>query len=176
MKKRLPVLELSSLQSSIHFIRGQRVMLDSDLAKLYGVQLKRMNQQVKRNADRFPLDFMFQLTPQELSSLRSQFVTFKADRGEHRKYLPYAFTEHGAIMLASVLNSPTAVEASILVVRAFVQLRELLLTHKELSAKLAQLEGKVAGHDDDIRAIITAIRQLMTPPITATKKIGFKRE
>lgn len=103
-------------------------------------------------------------------------MTLKADRGEHRKYLPYAFTEHGVIMLASVLNSPTAVEASILVVRAFVQLRELLLTHKELSAKLAQLEGKVAVHDDDIRAIITAIRQLMTPPITATKRIGFKRE
>ena len=176
MKKRPPVLELANLQSSIHFIRGQRVMLDSDLAKLYGVQLKRMNQQVKRNADRFPLDFMFQLTPQELSSLRSQFVTLKADRGEHRKYLPYAFTEHGAIMLASVLNSQAAVEASILVVRAFVQLRELLLTHKELSVKLAQLESKVAGHDEEIRAVITAIRQLMSPPIAVRKRIGFRRE
>lgn len=174
MKKRQPVLELANLQTSIHFIRGQRVMLDSDLARLYGVQLKRMNQQVKRNADRFPLDFMFQLTPQELTPLKSQIVTANLRGG--RRSLPYAFTEHGAIMLASVLNSQAAVEASILVVRAFVQLRELLLTHKELSVKLAQLESKVAGHDEEIRAVITAIRQLMSPPIAVRKRIGFKRE
>ncbi len=119
MKARQNILELPSLDSNIHFIRGMRVMLDSDLANLYDVELKRMNEQVKRNLERFPEDFMFQLTPQELSSLRSQYATLKTGRGEHRKYLPFAFTEHGAIMLASVLNSPRAVEASIYVVRAF---------------------------------------------------------
>ena len=176
MKKHHEVLELSSLNNNIHTIRGMRVMLDSDLAKLYSVELKRLLEQVKRNLERFPEDFMFQLTPQELTSLRSQIATLKVGRGQHRKYMPYAFTEHGAIMLASVLNSPRAVEASIFVVRAFVRLREVLLTHSELANKLTELERKVAGHDEDIRAIISAIKQLMSPPPAPSKKrIGFQK-
>ena len=176
MKKPQDVLDLPSLSNNIHTVRGMRVMLDSDLAKLYDVELKRLLEQVKRNLERFPEDFMFQLTPQELTSLRSQIATLKVGRGQHRKYMPYAFTEHGAIMLASVLNSPRAVEASIFVVRAFVRLREVLLTHSELASKLTELERKVAGHDEDIRAIISAIKQLMAPPPTPSKKrIGFQK-
>ena len=176
MKKPQDVLDLPSLSNNIHTIRGMRVMLDSDLAKLYDVELKKMNQAVQRNLDRFPEDFMFQLTPQELTSLRSQIATLKVGRGQHRKYMPYAFTEHGAIMLASVLNSPRAVEASIFVVREFVRLREVLLTHSELANKLTELERKVAGHDEDIRAIISAIKQLMSPPPAPSKKrIGFQK-
>lgn len=173
MKKRHETHDLSSLDQSIHFIRGMRVMLDSDLAKLYDVEIKKMNQAVRRNLERFPSDFMFQLTPQELTNLRSQIVTSSSHGG--RRYPPYAFTEHGAIMLASVLNSQRAVEASIFVVRAFVRFREVLLTHSELAKKLTELERKVVGHDEDIRAIISAIKQLMTPPTADKKRIGFHK-
>jgi hypothetical protein len=156
-------------------IRGQKVLLDSDLATLYGVPTKVFNQAVKRNLERFPGDFMFQLTQGELDSLRSQIVTLKRGRGEHRKYRPYAFTEHGAIMAATILNSPRAVEVGVFVVRAFVKLREFALAHKELAAKLEELEKKVVGHDEAIRQLVTAIRQLMAPPPrpSARRRIPF---
>ena len=161
-----------SLQSLIFTIRGVRIMLDADLAELFDVSTKRFNEQVKRNISRFPEDFLFQLTSEEYESLRSQNATSKAGRGG-RRYLPYAFTEHGAIMAATILNTSRAIEMSVFVVRAFVQLRELLSTHKRLAAKLDELENKVLSHDKDISMLINAIRQLMTPPVREKRQIGF---
>lgn len=181
-----PIVAVDALAGRIHLVRGQRVMLDSDLAELYGVATKVFNQAIKRNSDRFPADFMFQLTADEHDSLRSQFVTLNADeplkpqiaalkasRGQHRKYLPYVFTEHGAIMAASVLNSPRAVEMSVFVVRAFVQLRELLSSHRELAKQLDKLERKLSTHDQAIAGLIDAIRQLTSVPAKKSRPIGF---
>ena len=148
-------------------------MLDADLAQLYGVSTKRLNEQVKRNQDRFPEDFMFQLNAAEVKNLRSHFATSKKERGG-RRYSPYAFTEHGAIMLAAVLNTPRAIEVSVFVVRAFVKLREILSTHKALAHKLAELESKIETHDDAIRSLVSAIRELMAAPERPLKKIGFQ--
>jgi ORF6N domain len=151
----------------------QRAILDADLAALYGVTTKRLNEQVKRNIDRFPEDFLFQLSDQEAAALRSQLATLKPGRGQHRKYLPFAFTEHGAIMAATVLNSPRAIEMSVYVVRAFVQLRELLASNSALSRKLDELEKKYRHHDEAIAAILSAIRELMHPPAPKRRGIGF---
>jgi phage regulator Rha-like protein len=164
---------LERIQQAILLIRGKRVMLDADLAQLYGVSTKRLNEQVKRNRDRFPEDFMFQLNPTEVNNLRSHFATSKRGRGG-RRYAPYAFTEHGAIMLAAVLSTPRAMQVSVLVVRAFVRLREILTTHKALAHKLAELESKIETHDEAIRSLVSAIRQLMAPPAAGQKKIGFQ--
>jgi len=165
------------IASAILILRGQRVLQDSELATLYGVSTKRFNQQVRRNRKRFPADFMFQLTAEETSSLRSQIATLKSGRGRHRKYLPYVFTEHGAIMAATILNSPRAIEMSVYVVRAFVQLREMLASNKELARRFAQLETRLdkmlTTHDEAIAAILAAIRQLMHPPIPKRRPIGF---
>jgi hypothetical protein len=157
----------------IFVVRGQRVILDSDLARLYGVTTARLNEQVKRNLDRFPLDFMFHLTKEEWESLISQVATSKSGRGGRRK-LPSAFTEHGAVMAANVLNSPVAVRASIAVVRAFVRLRQLLVSHEGLARKLDALEKKFEKHDAQFRVVFDAIRQLMAPPPTTRRRIGFK--
>jgi phage regulator Rha-like protein len=156
-------------------MRNHKVIIDRDLAEIYGVKTRRLNEQVKRNLERFPEDFMFQLTREEADwwvRSRSQIATLK--RGMNIKYLPYAFTEHGAIMAANVLNSPQAVKMSVFVVRAFIKLRELLSTHKELTYKLAQLEQKLQNHDESIRSLVVAIRQLMTPPETRRRPIGFR--
>lgn len=158
------------LAGRILVIREQRVLLDSDLAQLYEVETKRFNEQIKRNLSRFPADFMFTLTKEEFNPLRSHFVT--SNRGG-RRYLPMAFTEHGAIMAASVLNSPRAVEMSVYVVRAFVQLRAVLIDHKALAEKLAKLESRVAGHDSTLAEVINALRALMAQPQTAKRPIGF---
>jgi hypothetical protein len=167
------------IPSAILILRGHRVLLDAELAALYSVTTKRLNEQVKRNAKRFPVDFMFQLRSAEATALRSQFATSKttaAGRGG-RRYLPYAFTEHGALQAANVLNSPRAVEMSLYVVRAFVQLRELLGSNKELAERLDQLEAriakKLATHDDAIAAMLSAIRELMHPPTKKRRCIGF---
>ena len=173
-QKRQAISETVDFDKSIHTIRGQRVMLDSDLAKLFGVPTKRVNEAAKRNPERFPEQFMFQLTRQEVTNLKSQFATSSYWGG--RRKLPAVFTEHGAIMLANVLNSPQSIEASIYVVNAFVRMRELLYSHKELADKLTTLEKKVLAHDSDIKAIVDAIRQLMTPPSPPKKRIGFNRE
>ena len=172
------VVAVDAIASRIVTLRGQRVIVDADLAALYGVETKRLNEQVRRNLERFPADFMFTLEQDEWEALRSQFATLKTGRGQHRKYLPYAFTEHGAIMAATVLNSPRAVEVSIYVVRAFVQLRELLAGHKELAKRLDQLEArmerKLLTQDQAIAGILDAIRQLMAPPPAPKKRpIGF---
>ena len=150
-------------------IRGQRVMLDSDLARIYGVSTARLNQQFSRNRNRFPSDFVFQLAPAEFEGLRSQIVISKPGRGGRRKR-PWVFTEHGAIMLASVLSSPVAVAASVAVVRAFVRLREMTIAHKDLAAKLDELEKNVKGHDEALKQVFQVLRQIMAPP---TRAIGF---
>ena len=160
------------IEKAILLIRGQKVMLDYDLAELYGVETKILNQAVKRNMKRFPGDFMFQLNFQEVRGLRSQFVTLK--RGQHIKYRPYAFTEHGILMLSSVLNSERAVQVNIAIMRAFVRLRQALSTNKELANKLAELERKLQSHDEHIRSIFDAIRQLMDPPEPPRRRIGFR--
>jgi len=168
------MVPLEGVASRIFLVRGQKVMLDADLAELYGVTTKRLNEQVKRNIDRFPSDFMFQMNTKEHDSLRSQIATLKHGRGQHRKYMPYVFTEHGAIMAASVLDSKRAVQVSIYVVRAFVQLREMLSSNKALARKLNELERKLTTHDHAITELIEAIRQLMTPPEPKKKRsIGF---
>lgn len=149
-------------------------MLDSDLATLYGVETRRLNEQVRRNAERFPADFVFQVTPAEFANLKSQFAT--SSWGGRRKP-PYAFTEHGALMSAMVLNSPRATEVSVYVVRAFVQLRDMLVAHKELARRLDELEAgierKLATRDQAIAGILDAIRGLMTPPEPRRRPIGF---
>ena len=165
-----PAYTLDAIVQRIFTLRGQRVMLDSDLAALYGVPLKALNQAVKRNADRFPEDFMFQLTPEEANSLRSQIVTLNAGRGQHRKYLPYAFTEQGVAMLSSVLNSEQAIHVNVAIMRAFVQLRGVLASHAELARQLAELEQK---YDEQFKVVFDAIRALMEPPDNSQKKIGF---
>ncbi len=165
------------IQGKIFLIRGCKVILDFDLATLYGVPTKSLNLAVKRNADRFPTDFRFRLTSREFDGLRKvlrfQFETSKSGRGG-RRYLPYVFTEHGAIMVASVLNSPRAVQASIYVVRAFVRLRTVLAAHKELAGKLQELEKRTAKSEADIQAIVRAIRELMTSPEKPKRPIGFQ--
>ncbi len=175
---------IQSISLAIAALRGQRVILDSDLAELYGVETKRFNEQVKRNAARFPVDFMFQLTAEESDSLRSQIATLKTGRGQHRKYLPYVFTEHGAIMAAMVLNSPRAVEVSVYVVRAFVRLREAAVLHKDLAERLSSLEEKTEAlamsHDtfsrnarNQLRQVFEALRELTVPPDPPKRPIGF---
>ena len=158
------------IEKRICMIRGQKVILDADLAAFYGVTTKRLNQQVKRNIDRFPTDFMFQLTENELDNMRLQIATASK---RNIRYTPYAFTEHGVIMAASVLNTQRAIDVSVYVVRAFVKLREMLSTNKKLEHKLNELERKVESHDGAIRSIVATIRELMTPPEPKKKKIGF---
>jgi hypothetical protein len=163
------LVAVGRIERAIHVVRGEKVMLDSDLALLYGVTTSQLNQQVRRNSDRFPKDFAFRLTRKEFTILRSQVATSSSDWGGRRS-MPLAFTEHGAVMLASVLNSPIAVEASIQVVRAFIRLRELLVSHKELSKRLDELEAK---YDKQFAVVFEAIRQLMTPPEEPPREMGF---
>jgi len=214
-------LSVELIASKILLIRGQRVMLDKDLAQLYGVSVKVLNQAVSRNIKRFPGDFMYQLTRQEVRVLRSQFVTLNTEphiaqdvsdlrsqiatldtelfaeqdfaslrshivtskQGQHLKYLPYAFTEQGVAMLSSVLNSERAIQVNIMIMRAFVKLKELLLTHKDLADKIAELEKKYDTHDDQIQLIFEAIKKLLEPvppqpepPAPKKPPIGFNRD
>jgi ORF6N domain len=162
-----------SVESRILLVRNHKVILDTDLAELYGVPVKQLNQQTKRNKERFPADFMFQLTSAEHAPLRSQTVTSKPGRGG-RRYLPYAFTEHGAIMAATVLNSERAVEMSLFVVRAFVHVREMLANNHELAAKIDELERRLDTHDASIQDLIEAIKELMAPDPPSGRKIGFQ--
>ena len=179
------IIPLGRIAQCILYLRGQKkIILDRDLAVLYGVETRILNQAVKRNAGRFPDDFMFKLTREEIgrisqavtSSLdpqrsRSQFVILK--RGENIKYRPYAFTEQGVAMLSSVLKSERAVKVNIAIMRAFVRLRQTLETNRELAQKFAELERRIGKHDEEIDAIIEAIRQLMVPPEKPRREIGF---
>jgi hypothetical protein len=168
MKKEL--IPIGRVAQSIHFLRGQKVILGQDLAALYGVTVGAITQAVKRNPSRFPKDFVFQLNAQELANLKSQFVI---SSWGGRRALPYAFTEQGVAMLSSVLKSDRAVKVNIAIMRAFVKLRETLETNRELARKFAELENRVGKHDDEIAAIIDAIRQLMAPPEKPRREIGF---
>jgi hypothetical protein len=167
---------IASVERRIYFIRGQKVMLDTDLAELYTVPTFRLNEQVKRNRHRFPADFMFQLSPKEAACLTSQFAMSKMGRGG-RRTRPYAFTEQGVAMLSSVLNSERAVQVNIAIMRAFVKLREVIATHKELAHMIAELERKYQKHDSQIQAVFDAIRQLLAPqPAPARRRIGFVQQ
>ncbi|MCG2725467.1 MAG: ORF6N domain-containing protein [Elusimicrobia bacterium] len=173
-KKMKDIIPAEIIENKIFLIRGHKVMLDSDLAKIYGVSTGRLNQQFRRNRRRFPEDFAFMLTEREFKSLILQFAISKKGRGGRRK-IPTVFTEHGAIMLASVLNSDLAIKASVQVVRAFVRLREVMGTHKELAEKMRRLEEKTEKHDAEIILIFNTIRKLMMPcpPEKPKKRIGF---
>jgi len=190
MKDLIPT---EQIERAIFLIRGQKVILDTDLARLYGVTAKRLNEQVKRNRHRFPDDFAFQLSSAEFASLRSQIAIssqqpidskennlnwsqFATSSSRHRGavYRPWAFTEHGAIMAANVLYSRRAVQMSVYVVRAFVRLRAILATHKELDKKLTELERRVKSHDEHIQSLFEAIRRLMAPEIPRSRRIGFR--
>lgn len=168
------IAAVERIEALILTIRRQRVMLDSDLARIYGVTTGQLNQALKRNRARFPMDFAFHLTRQEFAALISQSVISKTGRGGRQKD-PWVFTEHGAIMLASILNSPLAIDASVRVVRAFIFLREQLAANKQLARKLAELEGRVGIHDEALKELFEAIRQLLEPvaPDSPKREIGF---
>ena len=169
MSDKPAVHDIAPIEQVILLLRGQKVILDRDLAALYGVPTKSLNRAVKRNLDRFPADFMIQLTAEEAAALRCQFGTLK--RGQHFKYLPYAFTEQGVAMLSSVLKSPRAVQVNIAIMRAFVRLRQLLATHRDLAEKLAEMEKK---YDKQFKIVFEIIHQLMEPPAGPAKgRIGF---
>ncbi|MDD5006941.1 MAG: ORF6N domain-containing protein [Syntrophorhabdaceae bacterium] len=168
------LIPVEVIERKIYFIRGHKVMLDEDLAELYEVPTKRLNEQVRRNEKRFPQDFMFQLSGEEAESLRSQNATLKKGRGRHRKYLPYVFTEQGVAMLSTVLNSDRAIEVNIQIMRTFVKLRKMIASHKDLARRLDELEKK---YDTQFRVVFEAIRQLMIPPEPKKKRrIGFLRD
>jgi hypothetical protein len=172
-RRSLPVPPVQDITRTIIVLRGHRVMLDVELAALYGVTTKRLNEQVKRNTERFPVDFMFQLSRTEIEALnRSHFATSPQKHRDPR-FPPYAFTEHGAIMAATILNSALAVQMSVHVVRAFVKLRALLASNTALARKVDELERKYQHHDEAISAILAAIRELMNPPIPKRRSIGF---
>jgi phage regulator Rha-like protein len=183
MKTSKAVQPALDIASAILTVRGERVLLDNDLARIYGVQTKVLNQAVRRNLAKFPEDFRFQLTPMEADEalrLRSQFVTLKPGRGQHRKYLSWAFTEHGAIMAANVLNSPRAVQMSVFVVRAFLKMRELLGGTQELARQLRELEAKLTarldGHESAIVDVLQRLMRLLDPPPAPEpprRQIGF---
>lgn len=170
MKPQAPAV--MSIEQSIYLIRGMRVMLDGDLARLYGVPNKALKRAVRRNLERFPQDFAFKLSREEHQALRRQIGALK--RGEHAKYLPYAFTEQGVAMLSSVLRSPRAIRVNIAIMRVFVRIRDMLATHKELAAKLSELERKIAKHDKAIQVLFHAIRDLMKVPEPPKRQIGFQ--
>ncbi len=166
------LVPVERIEEAILLIRGQKIMLDADLAALYGVETRVLVQAVKRNIERFPDDFMLQLNREEVDSLRSQIVTLKKGRGQHSKYLPYAFTEQGVAMLSSVLRSRRAIQVNIEIMRAFIRLRQMLASHVELARKLDALEKK---YDAQFKQVFEAIRQLMIPPEPKRRPIGFRK-
>ena len=172
MVNKKSLIPVDRIEKAILLIRGQKVMLDADLAELYGVETRVLVQAVKRNIERFPEDFMFQLSKEEADFLRSQIVTLKKGRGQHSKYLPYAFTEQGVAMLSSVLRSQRAIQVNIEIMRAFIRLRRMLASHVELARKLDALEKK---YDAQFRQVFEAIRQLMAPPEPKRRPIGFRK-
>jgi len=161
------------IERKIYLIRGQKVMFDRHLAALYGVPVKRLNEQVKRNIRRFPEDFMFQLNAQESAALRSHFATLKKGRGQHRKYLPHAFTEHGILMLSSVLNSERAIQVNIVIMRVFVRLREMIASNKDLALRLEKLERIVEKQGAQIHAVFKIVKQFMAVEEKPKRRIGF---
>lgn len=172
-KTKLQVIPDEVIMSKIYFVRGQKIMIDSDLSELYQVETRRLNEQVKRNIDRFPADFMFQLTSKEFENLKSQIAT--SSWGGRRK-LPYAFTEHGVLMLSSVLNSESAIKVNIQIMRIYTRIRQMLLTHKGILLKLEQLEQQVIQNSQDVAVIFDALRQLLNPPQPPARTVGYRRK
>ena len=172
MVSKQSLIPIDRIESAILLIRGQKVMLDADLAELYGVEIRVLVQAVKRNLERFPEDFMFQLNKEEADFLTSQIVTLKRGRGQHRKYLPYVFTEQGVAMLSSVLRSERAIQVNIEIMRAFIRLRQMLASNAELARKLDALEKK---YDAQFKEVFEAIRQLMAPPEPKQRATGFRK-
>lgn len=171
------IITEETISNKIYFIRNQKVMLDSDLALLYGVETKRLNEQVKRNESRFPLDFMFQLTEIEFDSLRSQFATLKNGRGQHQKYLPFAFTEHGVLMLSSVLKSDKAIQTNIQIMRIFTKVRQMLLDTTEIKIDILQIQKKLENHDKNIELVFSYLDELTEKKESEKPrtKIGYKK-
>lgn len=174
-KKSEQLIAIEQIEEKIYLIRGEKVMLDSDLAEIYGVETKMLNRAVKRNIQRFPEDFRFQLDDEETERLRFQIGTSKKGRGG-RRYNPYVFTEHGSVMLASVLNSPTAIEASIQVVRAFVKMRSLLALHQELAERIEKLEKTTDKHNQNFVAVSQLLKKILNDPKFLKRNIGFIEE
>jgi len=166
----MTLIPVETIESKIFLIRGRKVMLDSDLSVLYGVETRALNQAVRRNIERFPGEFMFQLTKTEAKSLRSQIVTLKKGKRSHYKYMPYAFTEPGVAMLSSVLNSNRAIQVNIQIIKTFIKLREIALTHVALKRKIEAMER---NYDRQFKAVFEAIRKLLEPPPARKRKIGF---
>jgi phage regulator Rha-like protein len=166
------LISAESITSRIYFIRGHRVLLDRDLAELYGVETKQLKRAVRRNIDRFPPDFMFELTIKEYNSLRCHFGTLEG-KGKHSKYLSMSFTEQGVAMLSTVLNSKQAIQVNIAIMRAFVNMRTLLANNKEFAEKLKVIEGQLAEHDEQFRLVFEAIKQLLKEDNKPQRKIGF---
>ncbi len=166
------LIDNESLEKKIYQVRGQKVMLDSDLAELYGVETKRLNEQVTRNIERFPDDFMVQLTIEEAKNLRSQFATLPTE--SHFRYRPRVFTEHGILMLSSVLKSPQAIQVNIEIMRAFVRLRKVSLSYADIAAKIEDIESRLAGHDDQFRIFHEIILPLLESPMPGKRRIGFE--
>jgi ORF6N domain len=172
-QSRTAVMSIEEVSRAIVVLRGRRVLLDSELATLYGVTTKRLNEQVKRNAERFPEDFMFRLSRAEIDALNRSHSATGSQKHRDPRFPPYAFTEHGAIMAATTLNSRRAVEMSLYVVRAFVRLRELLASNRALARKLDELERRLHTHDEAITGILRTLRRLMNPPASQRRGIGF---
>jgi len=177
MKSQAIALADETVMNKIYIIRGQKVMIDRDLAELYGVETKRLKEAVRRNASRFPTDFMFEMTKEELEDWRSQFASSNWGTGDKMglRYRPFCFTEPGVTMLSCVLNSERAITVNIQIIRIFSKMREMLLANKDVLLKLEQLENKVTGHDEDIKMIFSALKQLLNPSSEPRAKIGFKR-
>ena len=173
MNETVELIPMERIQNFIFLIRGEKVMLDSHLAELYGVDTGILNRAVKRNIERFPEDFMFQLAPQEVASLKCQFGISSSGHGGRRRSIPYAFIEQGVAMLSSVLRSKRAMQVNVAIMRAFVSLRRLLATSETLARKFAELERRLEGHDQAIKSLFDAIRELMSPPAKPRREIGF---
>jgi diadenosine tetraphosphatase ApaH/serine/threonine PP2A family protein phosphatase len=163
------------IMNKIYLVRGQKVMIDRDLAELYGVETKVLKQAVRRNGSRFPADFLFEMNKKEFENWRSHFVTSKEDR-QGLRYTPFCFTEQGVTMLSCVLNSERAIAVNIQIIRIFTRMREMLLTHKDILLKLEQIERRVAGHDEDIQLIFKYLKQLLNPPQEPRPRVGFRRK
>jgi len=163
------------IMNKIYLLRGQKVIIDRDIAALYGVETKVLKQAVKRNLDRFPEDFMFEMTKKEFENWRSQFVTSNNGDKMGLRYTPFCFSEQGVTMLACILNSERAITINIQIIRIFTKLREMIVTHKDILLKLEQLEQKVTDHDENIQMIFKAIKQMLNPPVAPRRRIGFRR-
>lgn len=170
------LIPIELIERRIYLIRGQKVMLDTDLAELYQVETKALKRAVRRNRDRFPDDFMLELSLAEATALRRQFGTLEKGRGRYAKYEPYAFTEHGVAMLSSVLKSKRAVHMNILIIRAFVKLREVLATHKDLARKMEELERRQRDHSTKINAVYVVVKRLIAAPAKPKRPIGFRTD